>query len=59
MNSGVKIEVCSKLVGHESPMVTASYYDCDPELLSNAMAKRREYLMRGGIQSENWTKKRK
>ncbi len=59
LNSGVKIEVCSKLVGHESPMVTASYYDCDPELLSNAMAKRREYLMRGGTQNENRTKKRK
>ncbi len=45
LNSGVRIEVCSKLVGHENPMVTAMYYNCDRELFEDAMKKRFFYLM--------------
>lgn len=44
LNSGVRIEVCSKLVGHENPMVTAMYYNCDRELFEDAMMKRHIYL---------------
>ena len=49
LNSGVKIEVCSKIVGHENPMITALYYDCEPEQFTEAMRKRREYLTAGEI----------
>ena len=52
LNSGVKIEVCSKLVGHENPMITAMYYNCDRELFADAMVKRRKYLS-DKIKAEN------
>ncbi len=44
LNSGVRIEVRSKIVGHENPMITALYYDCEAEMFADAMEKRREYL---------------
>lgn len=44
LNSGVRIEVCSKMVGHENPMITATYYSCDRELFEDAMMRRQSYL---------------
>lgn len=44
LNSGVKIEVCSKMVGHENPMITSTYYNCDVERISVAMETRTEYV---------------
>lgn len=44
LNSGVRIEVCAKMVGHENPMITAMYYQCDAESIEDAMEQRAVYF---------------
>ena len=44
LDSGVKIEVCSKMVGHDNPATTALYYKCDEEAISAAMIRRTRYV---------------
>lgn len=44
LDSGVKIEVCSKMVGHDNPATTALYYKCDMEAITAAMMRRTRYV---------------
>ncbi len=46
LDSGVKIEVCAKMVGHESPSVTALYYNCEEQKISEAMEMREKYVLK-------------